>query len=185
MGAGGAGTGSGRSMPGGSAERVGAGGGAPAPIPPGMGVRREGIANSLAPGPNVVLAADTVLAAAASSRPALPAAPLPRCGRAGRGPGGGARRRFSPPLPCPARLLAPSQPSSGKLSGGSGRTKETARSPYHCSRIPAWSLAVASRETQGQDVIGSGFPLRQQGRRGILRDAKGEGGPASILPLKC
>lgn len=94
-------------MPGGSAERVGAGGGAPAPIPPGMGVLREGIANSLAPGPSVVVAADTVLAAAASSRPALPAAPLPQCGRAGRGSGGGARRRFSPALPCPlARSLA-------------------------------------------------------------------------------
>lgn len=46
VGAGGAGVNSGHSMPGSSAEHLGAGGGAPAPIPLGMGVLREGIAGS-------------------------------------------------------------------------------------------------------------------------------------------
>lgn len=102
MGAGEVGAGSGCSVPGSSAEHPGAGGGTPSPIPLGLGLLREGITGSAAPGSSRVVAAGTALAAAhPPGRPPC-SSWVPRCGRAGRGLGGWP----APLLPCSERSLA-------------------------------------------------------------------------------
>lgn len=157
MGAGEAGAGSGRSVPGSSAEHLGAGGETPAPIPLRFRLLRKGITGSAAPGSSRVVAAGAALAAAhLPSRPSRKTW-VPRCGRAGQGLGG--LPAAASPLLC---ALARSLPWwSCRLAWAVERKGRALPTAAPSSMLGAWQWLPG--KPRGRKVQGVGFHSGSKG----------------------